>query len=110
MRHLRPNDYKIMPWKNGGGTTTEIAIFLNLMVRRGGARGEVEVIAMPEALGIACPAGGWLIVHVLTGNLNRASAGDTLLADHDVNLAASDEPALITVARIGKTENSTWPG
>ncbi len=27
MRHLRPNDYKIMPWKNGGGTTTEIAIF-----------------------------------------------------------------------------------
>ena len=190
MRHLRPNDYKIMPWKNGGGTTTEIAIFperaelgafdwrvsiaevssegpfsrfpgydrtimllegkgmildagsnglielrepfqpqrfpgewsvigkplggpvldFNLMVRRGGARGEVEVIAMPETLEIACPAGGWLIAHVLTGNLNRASAGDTLLADHDVNLAASDEPALIAVARIGKTENSTWPG
>jgi hypothetical protein len=37
---------------------------------------------------------------VLTGNLNRASAGDTLLADHDVNLAASDEPALIAVARM----------
>jgi hypothetical protein len=26
MKHLRPSDYKIMPWKNGGGTTTEIAI------------------------------------------------------------------------------------
>jgi environmental stress-induced protein Ves len=26
MRILRAADYKIMPWKNGGGTTTEIAI------------------------------------------------------------------------------------
>jgi environmental stress-induced protein Ves len=187
MRHLRPSDYKIMPWKNGGGTTTEIAIFperadlgafdwrvsiaevlsegpfsrfpgydrtimllkgmgmildagcnglielretfqpqpfpgewsvtgrplggpaldFNMIVRRGHARGEVEVIAMPETLGIACPAGGWLIAHVLTGNLNRASAGDTLLADHDLKLDASDEPALIVVARIGKSEDSS---
>lgn len=27
MRFLSPSDYKIMPWKNGGGTTTEIAIY-----------------------------------------------------------------------------------
>jgi len=27
MRHLRPEDYRVMPWKNGGGVTTEIAIF-----------------------------------------------------------------------------------
>jgi environmental stress-induced protein Ves len=26
MRRLSASDYKIMPWKNGGGTTTEIAI------------------------------------------------------------------------------------
>ena len=26
MRHLRSSDYRIMPWKNGGGSTTEIAI------------------------------------------------------------------------------------
>jgi environmental stress-induced protein Ves len=26
MRVLRAADYKIMPWKNGGGTTTEIAV------------------------------------------------------------------------------------
>jgi len=26
MRHLRPEDYRVMPWKNGGGATTEIAI------------------------------------------------------------------------------------
>lgn len=27
MRHLRADDYRIMPWKNGGGSTTELAIF-----------------------------------------------------------------------------------
>lgn len=27
MQVLRAGDYKIMPWKNGGGVTTEIAIF-----------------------------------------------------------------------------------
>jgi environmental stress-induced protein Ves len=27
MRILRREDYKVMPWKNGGGTTTEIAVF-----------------------------------------------------------------------------------
>ena len=27
MRHLRPEDYRVMPWKNGGGSTTEIAIY-----------------------------------------------------------------------------------
>jgi uncharacterized protein len=27
MRHLRPTDYRIMPWKNGGGSTTEVAVF-----------------------------------------------------------------------------------
>lgn len=27
MKFLSPSDYKIMPWKNGGGTTTEIAIY-----------------------------------------------------------------------------------
>ena len=27
MRILRWEDYKVMPWKNGGGTTTEIAVF-----------------------------------------------------------------------------------
>ena len=27
MRILRREDYKVMPWKNGGGITTEIAIF-----------------------------------------------------------------------------------
>ncbi|MDP1831474.1 MAG: HutD family protein [Geothrix sp.] len=26
MLHLRPSDYRIMPWKDGGGSTTEIAI------------------------------------------------------------------------------------
>jgi len=26
MLQLRPSDYRVMPWKNGGGTTTEIAI------------------------------------------------------------------------------------
>jgi environmental stress-induced protein Ves len=26
MLHLRPSDYRVMPWKDGGGTTTEIAI------------------------------------------------------------------------------------
>jgi len=26
MLHLRPSDYRVMPWKNGGGSTTEIAI------------------------------------------------------------------------------------
>jgi environmental stress-induced protein Ves len=26
MLHLRPADYRTMPWKNGGGSTTEIAI------------------------------------------------------------------------------------
>ncbi len=26
MRHLRPSDYRVMPWKDGGGRTTEIAI------------------------------------------------------------------------------------
>src|SRR5580693_1543340 len=26
LRHLRPLDYRIMPWKNGLGTTTEIAV------------------------------------------------------------------------------------
>lgn len=28
MLHLRPSDYRVMPWKNGGGSTTEIAIEL----------------------------------------------------------------------------------
>jgi len=27
MRHLRLEDYRVMPWKNGGGVTTEIAIY-----------------------------------------------------------------------------------
>jgi uncharacterized protein len=27
MRVLTPSDYKRMPWKNGGGETTEIAVF-----------------------------------------------------------------------------------
>lgn len=27
IRHLRPADYRVMPWKNGQGTTTEIAAF-----------------------------------------------------------------------------------
>lgn len=27
MRILRAADYRVMPWKNGGGTTTEIAVF-----------------------------------------------------------------------------------
>lgn len=27
MRHLRLEDYSVMPWKNGGGVTTEIAIY-----------------------------------------------------------------------------------
>ncbi len=26
MLHLRPSDYRVMPWKDGGGCTTEIAI------------------------------------------------------------------------------------
>jgi environmental stress-induced protein Ves len=26
MLHLRPSDYRVMPWKDGGGITTEIAI------------------------------------------------------------------------------------
>ncbi|HVK64199.1 MAG TPA: HutD family protein, partial [Polyangium sp.] len=26
IRHLRPSEYRVMPWKNGLGTTTEIAI------------------------------------------------------------------------------------
>jgi hypothetical protein len=26
MLHLRPSDYRFMPWKDGGGSTTEIAI------------------------------------------------------------------------------------
>ncbi len=26
MRHLRPSDYRVMPWKNGGGSTTELII------------------------------------------------------------------------------------
>jgi uncharacterized protein len=26
MRHLRVQDYRIMPWKNGGGSTSELAI------------------------------------------------------------------------------------
>ena len=26
MRHLHPSDYRVMPWKDGGGSTTEIAI------------------------------------------------------------------------------------
>ena len=26
MRHLRPGDYRVMPWKNGGGVTTEIVV------------------------------------------------------------------------------------
>lgn len=26
IRHLRPADYRVMPWKNGLGTTTEIAV------------------------------------------------------------------------------------
>ena len=25
MRHLKPENYSVMPWKNGGGTTTELA-------------------------------------------------------------------------------------
>jgi environmental stress-induced protein Ves len=31
LTHLKPADYRVMPWKNGGGTTTEI------MVEPGGA-------------------------------------------------------------------------
>jgi uncharacterized protein len=27
MRHLRPADYRIMPWKNGGGSTIELDVF-----------------------------------------------------------------------------------
>lgn len=26
MRHLHPSDYRVMPWKNGGGSTTELII------------------------------------------------------------------------------------
>jgi hypothetical protein len=26
IRHLRPSDYRVMPWKNGLGTTTELAV------------------------------------------------------------------------------------
>ncbi|MCE1204059.1 MAG: HutD family protein [Holophagaceae bacterium] len=26
MQHLHPSDYRVMPWKDGGGSTTEIAI------------------------------------------------------------------------------------
>ena len=26
MLHLRPSDYRVMPWKDGGGSTTEVAI------------------------------------------------------------------------------------
>lgn len=26
MLHLHPSDYRVMPWKDGGGSTTEIAI------------------------------------------------------------------------------------
>src|SRR3954453_19828990 len=29
MHHLRMSDYRVMPWKNGGGSTTELAIFPN---------------------------------------------------------------------------------
>lgn len=27
IHHLSPKDFKIMPWKNGGGSTTELSIF-----------------------------------------------------------------------------------
>jgi uncharacterized protein len=37
MRFLSPSDYKIMPWKNGGGMTTEIAIYPENTVVSGGA-------------------------------------------------------------------------
>jgi environmental stress-induced protein Ves len=37
MRFLNPSDYKIMPWKNGGGTTTEIAIYPDNAAISGGS-------------------------------------------------------------------------
>ena len=33
MLHLRPSDYRLMPWKEGGGSTTEIAIARFLITR-----------------------------------------------------------------------------
>jgi uncharacterized protein len=75
----------------------------NLIVRRGRAWGELEVLSVTDRLQIAAPDGGTLIAHVLSGNLTDASRGESLMADHDLSLApASSEPALIAVVSITK--------
>ena len=74
----------------------------NLIVRRGRAWGELEVLPVTDRLQLAAPEGGTLIAHVLRGNLTDAWRGESLMADHDLSLApVFSTPALIAVVRIG---------
>ena len=73
----------------------------NLMVRRGRAGGELKVLTVANDLELACPNDGMLIVHVLRGNLTKASRGETLVADHDLAVAPdSFGPAVIALVTI----------
>ena len=68
-RILRANSYQRMPWKNGGGTTTEIfkSTGADGQVQRGVPGGEAEVgegdLGLlgydPFAIQAACAALGW---------------------------------------------------
>ena len=78
---LRPCDYRVMPWKNGGGTTREIAVF-------------------PDAGDIAAPSFLWRVSMadiVQSGAFSRFAGYDRtliLMNGHGLLLQCDDQPAV----------------
>lgn len=185
IRRLGPSDYRRMPWKNGGGTTTELAVFpasaeldgeqflwrisiadiavngpfsrfpgydrtimlidgegmvlegrpegpielrrqfepqsfagdlqvtarlvggpakdFNLMVRRGEVEGSLTVERLQQSRSFLPPPNGWLVLHVLNGNLVEADQGETLIAMEETTVRprgpAEVNMAVVTLAR-----------
>jgi environmental stress-induced protein Ves len=172
MKLLRSTDYRVMPWRNGGGTTTELVVDsperfryrasiadvktsgpfsrfegydrnimivegegmtlacgvhgdielapfvpwhfsgdwdvhgtlhagpvrdFNWIVDRSRARSSLEVRVVNERTPIRISRGTTCVIHVFSGSLREASAGETIVATEDIDLSPTT-PARIALA------------
>ena len=172
MKLIRPSDYRVMPWRNGGGTTTELFVDggerfrlrasiadvrssgpfsrfdgydrhimivegkgmtlscgshgdlelapfsprlfsgdwdvygeldggpvrdFNWIVDRARARSSLEVRVIDAPTPVRVPRGSTCVMHVFSGALREAGAGETIVAVEDLELAPS-APARVAFA------------
>lgn len=85
VRHLTADDYRVMPWRNGGGTTTELLID-------------------PEDSGLEGAGERFLyrisIADVATDGPSSASQGDTLVSRRSLPLVPRGGAARVAIVRI----------